>query len=274
MELKPASQESIRNLIGVLKENINLFSTNTDEFITFLKGLKIYLECETLLSFKELLNFEIRLIEYNILVNLSILDFSTLLKLYLNPETRYDQIYACKQFYIIINESYKKIYGFSSDINKSFWNKDISSIISLYCPHLKNDHGVLKREIQHFIEDNFEDNELLDKRNLAVHYDLEPSKVYSMSVNIDEDSILKKSSTYSFLLHKTIMFSLSIFMELDKILSSKIDETLNKHTKIFEDWINEYRENEEAMRVILEGKRRLINLKEEYELNIKTPNPK
>ena len=261
-----ASQESIDNLINLISGNVDLFTEGAEVSITFLNRIKSNFNNKNYHKFDKEIENLCRLLEYNILINLVLLDYSTLLKLYLNANKRYDQIYACKQIYVVINESYKKVYGYSEKIKQSFWVKDINPLVKLYASFMKEEYESLTRNVIDFVNANFINGELKYNRDLSVHYDMTPSKVYSMITNFNEDELLKKSSEYFSLLNKTVAFSTSLLIEFDKFLSQQVNTEFETHLQLFEKWQKKYQTNKNALDIILNGKQNLINLRNNYNL--------
>lgn len=264
MKGQPASETSINELIYLTLGNIDLYSDNADRLISLKSAFEKILVKEISLNNDSEIYKLFRLIEYNILICLVSLDFSTMLKLFLRPQKKYDQIFACKQLYIIIIESFKKIYGFSKAIKDSFWVKDIAYLVNTYSPSSIVEYDSLTLEITKFCEDNFKDGKWKDNRDLSVHYDIQPSKVYHMVVNFSEDELLRKSSTFCFILNKTMPFSLQLLKYFNEYILQKLDKTFYDHLDIHNKWMEEYKYNNDLLEIITRGKENLLKLQSEY----------
>lgn len=132
------------------------------------------------------------LINFRMIVAIIYLDLCSATLVYLRGKFQYEAINACRQIIAVINEGYKKIFNlvFEKDgntvlkyRNNSFWIKEIGLIINNDLPNLKFRYDEITRELDGYLVVNFED--LKTKRDLSIHFDKEPSKVYKMLIVLD-----------------------------------------------------------------------------------------
>ncbi|MEM9650031.1 MAG: hypothetical protein AAF969_16250, partial [Bacteroidota bacterium] len=142
-----------------------------------------------------------RILEFKILIGLISLDLTTSVRAYLKAEYQYEGQFFLRQFAVVINEGYKKIYNFkksnpdgtavSGNRAKSFWVKEIGSMVNERNNiNLFNRYSELTKELDRYFELNFEG--IKEKRDLSIHYDKDLLKVYEMIVNLNSESLIKK----------------------------------------------------------------------------------
>ncbi len=155
------------------------------------------------------------LLKYRLFIGILILDLATAIRIYLNAKLQYEALFSVRQIIVIINEGYKKIYDFISkdgkdadknrNRNNSFWVKNIGEIIKLDLPDLQQEYDSITIELEKYFNINFE--EIKDQRNLSIHYDKNPTRVYDMLLKLDIDETFKKLIPFLAILNR--MFDLT-----------------------------------------------------------------
>lgn len=124
-------------------------------------------------------------------------------------------MYSVRQIIVIINEGYKKIYNFTTinkngdeivrDRNQSFWIKDIGGMIVKDLNHFENQYNELTIKLENYLKNNFE--EIKEQRNLSIHYDRVPTKVYDMLNQLNFEEIFKKLIPFFDILNQMFDFT-------------------------------------------------------------------
>lgn len=146
----------------------------------------------------DVLGFE-NLLKYRIFLGIVSMDLCSAILIHTKSNSNYENIYSARQIIIIINEAYKKIYNFLSenkfgDIirkyrNKSYWIKEIGNIIENELPELQNEYKEITKDLDEYLNVNF--RVLQIQRNLSIHYDKNPIKVYKMLIDLNVDETFK-----------------------------------------------------------------------------------
>lgn len=127
-----------------------------------------------------------RLLEYRLLVGLLYLDLLTSVRIYLKADFRYEELYSTRQVNVIITEGFKQIYHFNGvGRKKTFWANDIKKIIDKDLIGLKSEYDTLTIKIEDYSSKFLNDKSIKEKRDLSVHYDEKPSKVFDMMIKLD-----------------------------------------------------------------------------------------
>lgn len=145
------------------------------------------------------INYMINLLEFRLLISLLMLDFATVMRSYLNSKFQYEALFSARQIIVIIYEGYKKIYNFLNP-NKdgeplkyrhnSFWIKNIGPIIKKDFAFLQNEYDSITESLDKYLKINFA--LVRNQRNLSIHYDDNPIKVYEMLLKLDIEDTFKK----------------------------------------------------------------------------------
>ena len=170
-----------------------------------------------------------RLLEFRLLIGLLILDLTTSTRIYLNAKYKYEGLYSIRQIIVIINEGYKKIYNFKKtnsngdeiirDRKKSFWIQDIGTIIENDLFELNGKYSELTNELEIYFENNF--NDIKGQRDLSIHYDRKPTKVYDMLTKLNIESTFKKLIPFFQILNNMFDFTHDILMSFNDQANSK-----------------------------------------------------
>lgn len=174
-----------------------------------------------------------RIIEYSFLLSLIILDIATAIRINYNSKGEYETNYAAKQLIITSLEGFKKIYHFilknkhgdtiSNYRNNSFWIKDIKTVICNDHQYLLNEFELISLELDSFMENNMVN--LKSNRDLFIHYDWNPSKVYIELHKLDIENIVKN-----------ILPFYGIITRMIKV----VDIIIVKNDSMFKEYFKEY----------------------------------
>jgi hypothetical protein len=185
-----------------------------------------------------------RLCEYSLLVGLISLDITTEFRIYLNAKEKYEVLYSCKQLIVTINEGYKKIFNYVTidkksgnfkmeNRNTSFWIKDIGILVATQINTLSKEYEEITNKLEVYIENNFVN--IKNQRDLAVHYDNNPSKVYDMLIAFDIETISRQTLPFMDILKNMIIFNTKLFEEYGVLIAKKKNNQFDSHNQILED---------------------------------------
>lgn len=182
-----------------------------------------------------------RISEYTMLLGLVWLDITAGFRVYLNAKENYEAIYSTKQLLITINEGFKQIYNYvSTDSNgnlktkprnNSFWVKDIGVLVNDKLMHLSQEYQGITAEL-----DLYDDDELQSMRvprNLFVHYDSDPSKVYDELIHLDMEKMANKMLPFMRILSKMILFGRKVLEDYNIYIEKSNDDFYDReHDKL------------------------------------------
>jgi hypothetical protein len=268
----PISKESKDKLSEETFLNIELFSQVVDDIRRSIEVIKITCsnlkkKDESFETSNEILHL-IRLSEYRLLIGLIWLDIASSIRVYLKAELKYEGIYASKQLIITINEAYKKIYNFIQvkeekeilkDRNSSFWIKDIGKLITENLISLEQQYNDITIDLDSYFNEHFKDSKT--NRDLLVHYDNEPSKVYDLLTSLDIEEIFQKVIPFINILKKMVDFTKDILIEFNKFTDDKRNQSLDEHSLKFEKLKQKNNSNTQANDFIDEIKDQLMRFK-------------
>lgn len=182
-----------------------------------------------------------RISEYTMLLGLVWLDITAGFRIYLNAKENYETIYSTKQLLITINEGFKQIYNYVSidsngnpktkPRNHSFWVKDIGTIVNDQLVHLSAEYLEITAELDLYDDDELK--HMRGPRNLFVHYDPEPSKVYDELINLDIEKISIKMLPFMKILSKMVLFGRKVLEQYSAYIEKNSNDFYNReHEKI------------------------------------------
>lgn len=213
-----------------------------------------------------------RLCEYSILIGLIWLDIATAFRIYINSKHKYEVIYSVKQLVIIINEGYKKIYDFVNldnngneklqNRNNSFWVKDIGMLVHKELPNLLFEYDAITKKLDSYFELNFEN--INYQRNLAVHYDKNPSKVYAMLIGLNIEDISIKTIPFMNILSDTLLFCKSIILEYNLLITKRSNDSHNVVLQQFESLKLRFSDNPETIEMLNDYQQKYIELNKKF----------
>ena len=209
------TSETKSNLVTNVETRLVELSSEIDKLGTLFNQLETYqkfLEEQKISNpFEGLRN----LLNFRIIIGIINLDLCSATLIYLRGKFQYESISASRQMIVVINEGYKKIYNFimksekgdenSKYRNNSFWIKEIGQIINSHLPECKQHYDDITKKLDNYLNVNFEI--LKAQRDLSVHYDKEPMKVYKMLVELDIEDSFKKLIPFLDILNEIFAFT-------------------------------------------------------------------
>ena len=151
------------------------------------------------------------ILETRLTINYIELDFCAAYCQYLSAKTNYEQRFACKGINTILSEGYKKLYGFTSK-EDSFWKKQIKFAVEQQL-ELHEEYLRITNDLE-----SLQTKEVFNKemRDISVHYDFDPRKVYQMLANISAEEVVRRYIEFALILKEIRNFLLKL---IDKSLA-------------------------------------------------------
>lgn len=151
------------------------------------------------------------ILETRLTINYIELDFCAAYCQYLSAKTNYEQRFACKGINTILSEGYKKLYGFTAK-EDSFWKKQIKFAVEQQ-PELHEEYLRITKDLE-----SLQTKEVFNKemRDISVHYDFDPRKVYQMLANISAEEVVRRYIEFALILKEIRNFLLKL---IDKSLA-------------------------------------------------------
>lgn len=171
---------------------ISELEKDADDCASYLMKLKSQPESDILAVYKSVLQTSLMLDYIN-------LDIWAAFRQYLSVElnTSYDKRQAMTKINVIISEGYKKIYGFNST-KDSFWKVQINQAVN-YINDLRDEYDAIECQLKSLKSNSENDtNDAFNKdmRDLSVHYDKDPLKVYDMLASLNAEEISKRCISF------------------------------------------------------------------------------
>jgi len=246
----PMTPETKASLLTNTEMKISEISSAVDQVRQFLeKTEKIHLMLSEKNINIDFVNIN-HLLKYRLFIGILILDLATATRIYLNAKLNYEALFSVRQIIVIINEGYKKIYDFVSkddkeadknkNRNNSFWVKNIGEIIKLDIPVLQQEYDSITIELEKYFNTNFA--EIKDQRNLSIHYDKNPIRVYDMLLKLDIEETFKKLIPFLAILNR--MFDLTHLLVVG--YDEKLDRERRNNENQFENMIAKLDEHKNA----------------------------
>lgn len=262
--------ETKDNLLSNVETRLNELTFEVDNLASLYNKLEAYkkflVERNISNPFDNLRN----LLNFRIIVGIINLDLCAATLTYLRGKFQYESANASRQMIVVINEGYKKIYNFiitnekgneiSKYRNNSFWIKEIGQIVNSQLPEYRQHYDELTKKLDEYLSVNFET--LKSQRDLSIHYDKEPMKVYKMITELDIEDSFKKLIPFLDILNELFTFTQHLAdgfkkmteqtnLEQDKKIDG-IADLLDKHKSA---------DNE---KIITEFKEQILSLKKLY----------
>ena len=151
------------------------------------------------------------ILETRLTINYIELDFCAAYCQYLSAKTNYEQRFACKGINTILSEGYKKLYGFTAK-EDSFWKKQIKFAVAQQ-PELHEEYLRITNDLE-----SLQTKEVFNKemRDISVHYDFDPRKVYQMLAKISAEEVVRRYIEFALILKEIRIFLLKL---IDKSLA-------------------------------------------------------
>lgn len=247
MKNKPITKETERELINLTDlalEEVSQELDNTRKFINEIATTKKnILNKKT--SSKSLEDLESHL-EYRLLIILIYLDLASAIRAFLYSKHSYQRKTHLRQIIVILNEGFKQIFNFiivndkGDQIrkyrNNSFWIKEIGSIVKNSMPELEKDFNLISDKLENYSRANLP---LKIQRDLSIHYDKKPSKVYDMIGSLNVNKTFLQMVPFLDILNKMNKFSRQLLestYEKQKVqlkeLKEEVDQLVQKLEKL------------------------------------------
>lgn len=145
------------------------------------------------------------ILETRLTINYIELDFCAAYCQYLSAKTNYEQRFACKGINTILSEGYKKLYGFTAK-EDSFWKKQIKFAVEQH-PELHEEYLRITNDLE-----SLQTKEVFNKemRDISVHYDFDPRKVYQMLAKISAEEVVRRYIEFALILKEIRNFLLKL----------------------------------------------------------------
>lgn len=207
------------------------------------------------------------LLEYRLFIGLLNLDLCTAVLIYLRANFQYEGIYSARQIIVIISEGYKKIYNFviknekggliTKYRNDSFWIKEIGKEVLCDLSQYKPQYDLITEKLDKYLEVNFD--LLKTKRDLSIHYDKNPIKVYNMMSELNIEETFKKLIPFLEILNE--MFAFTYVLSQGYLQKSEIDRiNIEKGIEDKAISLNQFKTKDNEA-VITEFQEKILNLK-------------
>jgi hypothetical protein len=241
---QPISEEAKKNLTDLtltsLQDYLKLIDSvrnsirTLDKATAFMKNQNIPIPAEYLSMS--------RLGECALLQGLIWLDITAGCRVYLKAEGTYENSYAAKQLVVTINEGFKQLYGFqwydkqgnlkSRERNQSFWIKDIGGIVKHELPSFEKDFNRITSLLDAY--DGPDLSDLKDPRDLFVHYDKTPSKVYDEMSRQNMEKTFRKVIPLMHIISEMISFNKQLMQAYNSLFISRNEDARSRHLKKLE----------------------------------------
>lgn len=201
MSQRPASKETIENLYKNMGLNFSLFVPLFSTYTQSLEQIDIVnSKNEKESSFSELL---LKLNSFCLLISLDLSAFMRAdFRSTSNPEKRCN----LKYINVILIEGYSYLFGFRKQKKYALWSIFKEKAEKINDKDLINDINNIEQQAIAF-RDIYVVKKNREDRNLSIHYDSDPQKVYGLLLNISEEIEAKKTSAFL-----EILLNINIFI--------------------------------------------------------------
>jgi|GEM_PF-5567651 len=158
-----------------------------------------------------------KIFEFTVFLCISWLDISAATSVYLKSHEKYERLFSIRNLTIYLNEGYKRMHHFTESKRKeSLWIQNISAIIENEKFHkFKSRFDEINQHLINY-EVQFQNEKLKYERNIFVHYQGSPIKVYETFNEIDILTLLNNTTKYLNISTEIINFTTEIINELEK----------------------------------------------------------
>lgn len=192
MDYKPASKETIEKLYENMGSNFSLFVPLLNDYIGTLENLEQLDENES--QYANYLILCKVLLKLNIISLIINLDLSTFLRANFRSTSTFEKRCNLKYVNVTIIEGYSYLFGFD-DKKNSLWRiiKNLTERIS--DDEFIKDINTIEQHAKNF-KNTYAQRIDRDNRNLSIHYDSEPIKVYNYLTELSEDTETIRASNF------------------------------------------------------------------------------
>lgn len=192
------SMETANRLHEQLRTQIPDFEKSADYCATILTSIERRPETNLIMALKGVLRTQLMLCYIN-------LDLCAAYRQYLSTDTstNYENRQAMTKINVVMSEGYKKIYGFGgSQQKKSFWVSQIKVAIDYLGSHA-DEYNRIEVLLKDMANDNVLNKEM---RDLAIHYDDDPLKVYKMLSDLSAEEVTSRCNKFFGILAEVTKF--------------------------------------------------------------------
>ena len=191
------SLEAASRLHEKLRLKIPEYEKSADICATILKSIKRRKETNYI-ALKGILRTQLMLCYIN-------LDLCSAYRQYLSTDmsTNYENRQAMTKINVVMSEGYKKIYGFGeSQHKKSFWVSQIKVAVDGLGSYT-DEYNRIESLLKDMANDNVLNKEM---RDLAIHYDDDPLKVYKMLSDLSAEEVTSRCNKFFGILAEVTKF--------------------------------------------------------------------
>lgn len=171
--------KSAKSLFENLGHTIHDLECQTDAVYKSIKRLE-----QSTIANQRLLNVQIA----SMYLNYIYLDFCAAFRMYLCGISNYEQRFAVKQLYVILNEGFKRVYGFegTKSRNKSIW----AQYFDIYAKDSNTQIAGAFKTLTGYLRD-FRDDIIFDKdaRCQGAHYSDDYKTIYSYLSSLNAEAV-------------------------------------------------------------------------------------
>ena len=192
------SLETASRLHEQLRSQIPEFEKMADSCATILMSVEAEQETNFTMALKGVLRTQLMLCYIN-------LDLCAAYRQYLSTDTstNYENRQAMAKINVVMSEGYKKIYGFGeSQQKKSFWVSQIKVAVDCLGSYA-DEYNRIECLLKDMANDNVLNKEM---RDLAIHYDDAPLKVYKMLSDLSAEEVTSRCNKFFAILAELTKF--------------------------------------------------------------------
>lgn len=192
------TKDTARKLFGETGKSISICEKHVDRSATLLSELESKTKTDEV-------NALIGIAKISLIIDFINLDLCAALRQFLSSElsTKYDKRQAMTKINIVMSEGYKKIYGFENkQREKSYWANQIKTVVD-FIGGFDKEYKELETKLVDFGKNGSLNK---DMRDLAVHYDSDPMKVYCMLSELDAEEITRSCKKFYDLINSITKF--------------------------------------------------------------------
>ena len=198
--------KSAKSLFNNLGLTIQDLERQTDAVCNYIKLLE-----QTPIVNARLLNVQIA----SMYLNYIYLDVCAAFRMYLGGLSNYEQRFAVKQLYVILNEGFKRIYGFNNTKtrNKSIW----ITYLGIYANDSNTQINKGYEKLTKYLS-NFYDEIIFDKsaRSQGAHYTNDYTTIYSHLSSLNAEAVTVGATHFMQLMEEVRAFIQIVNSELIK----------------------------------------------------------
>lgn len=181
------SMESAHQLHNQMRVQIPEFERMADKCATILVAINEVPETDAAIALKAVSETLLMLCYIN-------LDLMAAYRQYFSTDTstHFEDRQAMTKINVVMSEAYKKIYGFGDQQQKSFWISKIKQVVN-FVGISEDEYRRIEDELKSIGSDNVLNK---DMRDLSVHYDSDPMKVYNMLSSISAEEVIGRCGKF------------------------------------------------------------------------------